>query len=150
MHVKKSEEPVRGEAAQHYKVAVRQVDDAHHAEHEVQAQPHQAEVKAEQEPAKQRVLEHNVDNPGRLYAAQSLWTRHLRRSAVAGGAVHTACVGLRGRIDRLAIRYVVRIDRHELHAAFAVADELAERRDFADLRSVLVEHKVAVQRFQLA
>src|SRR5215468_989359 len=57
---------------------------------------------------------------------------------------------LRRRIDRLAVRGLARINRHELDVAVVVEHELAEWRQLADLAARLIEREGAVERLELA
>src|SRR5262249_26077497 len=57
---------------------------------------------------------------------------------------------LRRRIDRLAGRGLVWIDRDELDVIVLVDHELAERRQLADLAAHLVEREGTVERLELA
>ena len=49
------EQPERQERAQHQKVAMRQIDDAHDAEHEIEPEPDQGEIEAEQNAGEQQL-----------------------------------------------------------------------------------------------
>src|SRR5689334_15214741 len=53
------------------------------------------------------------------------------------------------RIDRLAGRDLMRIDRNELEAALAIRLELAERRQLAELAARIVDREGAVERLEL-
>jgi hypothetical protein len=54
------EQPERQEGSQHQKVAVRQVDDAHDAEHEIEPEPDQGEIEAEQDAGEHTVEQHSA------------------------------------------------------------------------------------------
>ena len=43
------------ERAQHQKIAMREIDDAHDAEHEIEADPDQAEIQTEQHAGDERI-----------------------------------------------------------------------------------------------
>jgi len=55
----------RDERAQHQDVAVRKVDDAHDAEHEIEPDPDQAEIEPEQDAGDQRIDQHQRVRPQR-------------------------------------------------------------------------------------
>ena len=57
---KQREQPERQECAQHQEIAMRQIDDAHDAEHEVEPEPDQGEVEPEQQTGEQAVGEHSA------------------------------------------------------------------------------------------
>ena len=76
---KQREQPERQESAQHQKVAMRQIDDAHDAEHEVEPEPDQGEVEPEQQTGQQAVGEHSARS-----AAAGVGSRQLVTVTDAG------------------------------------------------------------------
>ena len=107
---------------------MREVDDAHDAEHEVEADADQAEIQPEQNAGDERIDQHQRVAPGFRVIRAASWTR----------------------IDRLAGSGFVRIDRDEFEVAVLVEKDLAERRQFADLAADVVERKGAVERLELS
>ena len=54
----------RDEGAEHQEVAMRKIDDAHDAEHEIEADADQAEIQPEQNAGDERVNQHQRVAPG--------------------------------------------------------------------------------------
>ena len=93
---KQREQPERQKRAQHQKVAMRQIDDAHDAEHEVEAKPDQRKIEAEQQAGRQAIR------------------KHTARSAGLGFGSLPGSPRSRPRIDRLSGRDLVGPHRDEL------------------------------------
>src|SRR5579863_867421 len=107
---------------------MREIDDAHDAEHEVETDTDQAEVQSEENACDQRIDQHRGVTPPSVQKTMRSWAR----------------------INRLAGGDLVRIDRDELDVSVIVKFELSERRQLADLATRLVEFERSAQRLEVS